>query len=296
MDRKRESSLYCLLPTGAAGEKVRGISHLFEHIMISKLHHDHNPLIASGHTTEDYVILSCKGITSREIINTLQQMKFKGEEVDRHKGVLIKEIERESVNDEEAFFRFLWQNTSYEKSPLGTVEDVAIITSGMLETMRLELLEKPLFFYSDAADLEISNGNGQSPPSMPVLNISWLRNKTFRDRSYDICYFNRSIEAYYLLTRILKDLNPDKHIQLSEKKDVSALILETGTRFPTSSNIDSLRENACREIGSDLSEIRSNIAERALNELESVYFYGKRWQRRIRQLFQTGDRQLLNLL
>lgn len=292
----KESFTACLLPKGAACEKVRGISHLFEHIMISKLIHGCNASTAAGHTTEDYIILFCNGITPEEIMETLFRMRFTGDEVARHKRILIKEIEMESTNDEEAFFRFVWLGSDYEKSPLGTVSDAASITPSMLEKTRLELLEKSLFFYGSETGVEIFNGNPQVPLHTPASTITWLRNKTFRERHYDICYVNRRVEAYYLLTRILKDLNPDKHIQLSEKKDMSAFILETGTRFPTGRNISPLREKALKQIESDLYGIRSNTDERALNELESIYFYGKRWQERIGELFKTTDRELSKLL
>ena len=224
------------------------------------------------------------------------RMKFTRDEVARHKGILIREIERESTNDEEAFFRFVWSGSDYQKSPLGIVEDVAAITPPMLETKKSEILKNSLFFYSQDAGLEIINEIGRLSRTTPLPNITWLRNKRFRNRRCNICYTDRRIEAFCLLTRVLKELNPGRQIQLSEKKNISALILETGTKFPTGRFMRPLRQNALKKIEVDISGIKSNIAERALNELESFYFYGKRWQERIGELFKTTELELLHLV
>ncbi len=292
---KEESPLACLLPTGSADEEIKGISHLFEHMLISELDRYGNGLKIRGHTTEDYVILFCMGLNPEGVMDVLQRMRFAAERIAYHKKILIDEIEQESANDEEAFFYFVWQGTEYEKSPLGTVEATAGITPDKMEELRQGVLKKPIYFYRSSAGLEIINGNGQMVPASPAPNITWRRNISFRERGYDICYFNQHIETFYLLTRVLKNLNPDKHIQLSEKKRMSALVLESGTTFPTARSIGPLRREALKDIDAHLLGIRANERERALNELESVYFYGRSWPERIKDLMATADRHLLEL-
>jgi hypothetical protein len=312
MNKEKDSLVVCLLPTGSANENINGISHLLEHLLIVKFLHTFKVKKPSGYTTEDYVIMFLPGIPLKKIMETLQGMSIGQRELESHKRILIKEIERESANEQEAFFRFVWHGTGsgYEKSPLGTVEDVHTITVDMLEELRREILKKQLFFYSNSTGLETLNASESEnmtdtrvdtlPSSFPGINVTWRRDKTYqvkgKTRCYNICYFNSHIEAFYLLQQILKALNPGKHIQLSEKKRMSALIIEAGVQFPTANNIEPLREQTLRELDLDLSEIKENFRERALNELESCYFYGKSWQERIRQLFQTTDRQLLSMV
>jgi len=302
----REFPVVCLLPTGSATETVKGISHLFEHFFIAKLLSRQNR--HTGYTTEDYVILFCLGIPSSKMAAELQRMTIEEEELEYHKRMLIKEIQRESVNEEEAFFRFVWQDTAfgYEKSPLGTVEEVNAISRDMLEAVRQEIMKKQLFFYSFPAGLETINLSSEVNINPNRIHgaepgrVTCRRNKIYQGNGaagcYSIFYFNRCIEAFYLLERILRELNPGKHIQLSEKKRMSALIVEADADFPTRRNIGFLREKALDTLNRDLDDIRANINERALNELESAYFHGKSWQQRITELNKITDRQLLKMV
>lgn len=296
----REFPVVCLLPAGSAEEKINGITHLFEHLFIAKLLGRQHP--AAGYTTEDYVLLFCSGISPPEIAALLQRMSIEEGEAEYHKGALIQEIQRESANEEEAFFRFVWQDMDpgYEKSPLGTVEEVGAVTREMLEAVRQGLMKKQLFFYSPFAGLErinpayeanINRHSGRGGQITRRENRTYQGNGT--TRRYSIYYFNGCIEVFYLLERILRQLNPGKHIQLSEKKRMSALIVEADADFPTGRNTGFLRRRALDALKRELEGISANINERALNELESAYFYGKSWEQRIVGLNKTTDRQLL---
>lgn len=291
-----ESYMFCLLPTGSADEKIRGISHLFEHVLISKIVGKYKPLRIKGLTTEDYVIIYVPGLTSGVIIGILKHMPFEKEEIDHHKQDLLREIKRESPKGEEAFFSFVWRNTAYEKSPLGTTAGIKTVTPGMLEELREEILRKHLFFYNPTTGLEIVNGHGYKQRPSQGIDTPRRRNTTFQGRCYDIFYFNDHIEPFYLLTGILKNLNPGKHIQLSEKKNMSALIFEKGTIFPGPRNIGSALKETRQQLHRDIAEIKANLSERALNELESYHFYGKPWQDRIVELDRTTERRLLDLV
>lgn len=218
-----------------------------------------------------------------------------------HKKELIEEIKIQSGKEKEAFFRFVWQGTGYEKSPLGTAAEVNTITPAVLDDLRHKILSRDTFFYSKTTGLEIRNGHEKEASLSPFLStIPWRRETTYHgcgsSRCCSICYFNNNIEVLYLLTRVLKNLNPAKYIQLSEKKMMSALILETGAKLPGKNNIRPLLEETGRQLHIEIIRIKKKTGLRALNELESVYFYGRRWQERIKKLLQTSELELLDLV
>lgn len=291
--RTDQSDTVCLLPTGSAQESDRGISHLFEHIFITTTHRSCPRARVKGHTTEDYVILFACHISPREMKRVLESMVLSVEEVEIEKKILVREIERERHKEEEFFFKFVWEGTQYEKSPLGEIQSVGAIGLDRLEDLRKRLQQ--LFFFTGDSGVDII------PPlpagGMPAGTLALHRKKSarFDDKEYDIYYFSGEVEAMYLLERILKPLNPRHHVQLSEKKIESALIVEKGARFPGRGEISSGREEALRQIDRELAAIRGNFEERALNELESVYFYHTPWSDRIDRLFQTTDNRLLAL-
>jgi hypothetical protein len=47
------------------------------------------------------------------------------------------------------------------------------------------------------------------------------------------------------------------------------------------------------EISGEFLDIKSNFNERAINELESVFFYGDRWKNRIESLLNTRNHEIL---
>lgn len=287
------------MPTGSAGEHIHGISHLLEHYFILQLREKYLHAKVTGHTTEDYIILFCTSLTPETIIQTMRAIRFDDALLEKRKLGLKHEIEIESSREEEYFFRFAWAGTPYEKSPLGTIEQVDIITVDTLDIFRRRLLLKNFFFYSPGSTVKILNPSTPKPlppDPVPPIPIAWHRDKTFQGKQYDICYFNRHIEEFYLLERMLKSLNPQMHIQLSEKKLMSALIMEQGTRFPTAQQVESLKPVVLSEIVREVSAIKSNLMESALNRLESMFFYNLPWSRRIQRIHQTSNGQLLELV
>ena len=305
-NQNNQVSLACLLPTGSASEEIAGISHLFEHILVTALQnhyrHAYPKHRVHAHTTEDYVILFCSHYTTENIVQTLKGMNFEEIEVEDQKKQLKDEIEREALNREEFFFRFVWESGEYEKSPLGAVAGINTITGAILDDFRRQLLCQNIFFYSrgngveivNLATMEIGPASGRLL-SFPVAQ-TWRKSKIFQGKAYDIYFFDRDIEAFYLLEWVLKELNPARHIQLSEKKWMSALILEKGTEFPSTENIGFLIETAFAGISRDLADIKANFREQAVNELESVYFYGRQWGERVARLFRTTGDNLLELV
>jgi hypothetical protein len=232
----------------------------------------------------------------------MREMSFSREEIISEKEILTREIKEKQRGEEELFFKFAWKDTDYEKSPLGEVDIIKVVTAAHLEDFKSRVLKGPLYFYTRGPGLEIRN-NPHEPTKpggtdIPEKNFNILRKRggRYNRKWYDIFYFNGHIEEMYVLERGLKLMNPGLHIQLSEKKRESALIVERGTRFPAGAGITSFREKALREIEKEVADIKENFAEQALNELESIYFYHKRWSERLERLFQTTDGRLLAMV
>jgi hypothetical protein len=57
-----------------------------------------------------------------------------------------------------------------------------------------------------------------------------------------------------------------------------------------------LKEKAFEGINRDLTDIKTNFREQAVNELENVYFYGQKWQGMVARLFNTTKNQLSELV
>lgn len=300
LDKKIDT--VCLVPGGSASETVKGISHLFEHIFIYKIHRAFRQAKISGHTTEDYVILFGTNLTPQDLMTFMREMSFTREETISEKEILIREIKGKRRSKEESFFKFAWKDTVYEKSPLGEKDMVNAVTTAHLEDFKSLVLKRPLYFYTRAFGLEIRNNPHETtkPGGTDNLekhfNILRKRGGRYKRKWYDIFYFDGQVEEMYVLERGLKLMNPGLHIQLSEKKRESALIVERGTRFPAEPDINSFREKALQEIKKEVAGIKENFSEQALNELESIYFYNKGWSERLARLFQTTDSQLLAMV
>ncbi|MEA3295821.1 MAG: hypothetical protein U9Q27_01595 [Patescibacteria group bacterium] len=98
------------------------------------------------------------------------------------------------------------------------------------------------------------------------------------------------------IEKIFRFKNPQKYIQLTEKREMSALIIEKGCIFPKDYEINPLKVNALVEIKKEIERIRNNFLERALNELESIYFYNKSWVERIDKLLHTSSGDIINIM
>ncbi len=287
-----------MIPSGSAEESIKGISHLFEHIAISKAYKSKGAVRITGHTTEDYIVLFSFNFFPEEFFALMNGMSFEAENTEQEKDVLIREIEREEHNEEEGFFKFVWSGTNYEKSPLGTIEAARGITPEILEEFRLKVVDMPLFFYKNHVEdgLEIINPEAFSCTPPEDFTIYQRFEGAFDDRNYRIFYFTGWVEQMFLLKYILDVKNPELRIHVSEKKKSSAFIVEEGVIWPSAEEIDELRTQACDAIKKDEEQIKSYFPERALNELESVFFYNKRWPLRIQSALGTPTSQLLKIL
>ncbi len=290
-----------MIPSGSADESIKGISHLYEHITIAKACKSKAAARVTGHTTEDYIVFFAMNVSPEEFVTLMDGMSFEPENTEEEKDILIREIEREQHNFEEGLFKFVWSDSNYEKSPLGTIEEAKGITPEILEDFRLKVMDMPLFFYRQNLEdgLDIVNPEAFTCECPDDFNIYQRREGVFDEVNYRIFYFTGWVEQMYLFSYILKVKNPedaDLRIHVSEKKKSTALIVKDDIIWPSADEIDSLRKKACKAIEKDVEQIKSNFPERALNELESVYFYDKRWLPRIQSALETKTAQLLQII
>lgn len=291
----------CLLPTGSACEPIHGISHLFEHILVTHLDSLDGHYILKAHTTEDYIFIA--GHTSKDqILQSIKSLELDQSTLLTHKEQIKEEICKCSNYLRENFFSTIWQGTSYQRTPLGSVETIESITISHIQDLIKTVLNNPIFFYTHLNEVE-TNFDSRLQPSFDE-SISMVLPKPFTlkkekingERSYYIYFFNNKLEEFYLIQHILKIANPGKHIHLSEKRKMSALVFEEPLRIPQSNDLKILKDKALQEMIAITDSIKSNFPERALNEMESIYFYDKSWESRINRLFHISPSELIELI
>jgi len=282
--------LASLIPFGSAREKFNGLSHLFEHFLIANFY---KIGIRAGFTTEDYIMFFFEKMYPGYFIGRLKKLGFNKEIIESEKEKIKEEIYEKKLDNEERFFKIIWQNTIYSKSPIGNVTDVNKISVKDLEKLRKEILKMPLYFFKRNGSVIIFNRSSNKKRKYMGLKITHRKHE-FKKRFYDVYYFNGESEKLFLLKNMLQSVNSKKHIQLSEKKKMSALIIERGSRFLNKSDFAKLRETAIREITKKSD--RMNFYEKAIKELESIYFYNKSWVERIDKLLHTSSDDIINIM
>ncbi|MBE0461276.1 MAG: hypothetical protein IBX60_06550 [Candidatus Aminicenantes bacterium] len=153
----------------------------------------------------------------------------------------------------------------------------------------------PLYFFKRNGSVIIFNRSSNKKRKYMGLKITHRKHE-FKKRFYDVYYFNGESEKLFLLKNMLQLVNSKKHIQLTEKREMSALIIEKGCIFPKDYEINPLKVNALVEMKKEIERIRNNFLERALNELESIYFYNKSWVERIDKLLHTSSDDIINIM
>jgi len=276
-----------LIPFGSAREKFNGLSHLFEHFLIANFY---KIGIRAGFTTEDYIMFFFEKMHPGYFISRLKKLGFNKEIIESEKERIKEEIYKKKLDNEERFFKIIWQNTIYSKSPIGNVADVNKISVKDLEKLRKEILKMPLYFFKRNGSVIIFRRSSNKKRKEIEIKITHRKHE-FKKRFYDVYYFNGESEKLFLLKNMLQLVNSNKHIQLSEKKKMSALIIERGSCFMNKSDFAKLRETAIREIATNLD--RMNFYEKAIKELESIYFYRETWSKRVNKIFKINDEDLL---
>lgn len=279
-----------LIPIGSSQEKIYGISHLFEHILISEIKN------TGGFTTEDYIFLYGNNINFEKFLDALMKIEMDKINLKRQKDIIKKEIERNKNARNEKFFKKTWEKTIYEKSPLGTVKSVEKINIKDLIYLKEEVLNLPLYFYNKRNKLNVINGKIINRKSNGKFCILFNKNFSYEDILYKVIYFKNEIEKMFVVEKILQLKNPERYIQISEKREMNAFIMEKNCLFPDLCEIISLREKVLKNLKKEIYQIRQNFLEIALNELESIYFYNIPWDERIDRLFHVSNNDILELI
>jgi hypothetical protein len=215
------------------------------------------------------------------------------------KMLIQEEVKGNNSNDSENFFRKVWKDTIYMASPLGDMASIERITREDMIRFKERILRDQIYCYDSYENVTIINNENSKMKNIYPQGFIYLGSTQiiFKKKSYEIFYFEGRPERLYLLERILKIKNPDKLTQLNEKKKRCALILESKSNFPENENeISNLMPGALSSIMEDVSSIKSNFSERAINELESAFFYGDRWKNRIDTLLSTQSHEILNII
>lgn len=286
-----------LIPIGAALEEIPGICHLFEHLLIRRLSKYVEDVV--GYTTEDYMIFICNELSPIGFVEQINRMVPTKEEILLEKMLIIEEIKSSNPIDSEVFFKKVWWDTGYANSPLGSLDGINKIDHKTLERFKKELLKNHIYCYDSCGEVtiindDISNVHNSNPREFTFLGSTEI---TFKKNNYENLYFKGEIDRLYLVERILKIKNPGKLIQLSEKRIRCALVLDSKTNFPANEQeTRGLMSVAVKGILKDIEDIKSVFNDRAINELESAFFYGERWENRVERLSKIQCHEILNLL
>jgi len=101
-----------LFPSGSSNDKINGISHLFEHFMIKKIH------AKFGFTTEDYFIIFTNNLSDFEMAESIKRMVFDNNELRKEKILLIKEIEKKKMIPGRFSLKIFGKNLNIQKALL----------------------------------------------------------------------------------------------------------------------------------------------------------------------------------
>lgn len=290
-----ESSLLILIPGGSAHENINGLSHLFEHLLIAELidlaPETNNKI--TGYTTEDYILILIYGMNHNQVLKAIKKMDPDIDRLAVEKEIIIDEIESHKTGESENFFRFAWKDTIYEKSPWGKTKEVKSLTREHIKQFKKQVLDKDIYFYPDREKIH----SLKKTTSAKKINVTYTnkKNQHHNGSRYDIFYFTHGIEQLFLLEIILEILYPKKHIQISEKKELCALIIEEGVHFPTYTLIRYLKEKALLKIKKEIINIKKDFFSRGINELESLYFYNQSWSYRQKILNNIDPEDLMKI-
>ncbi len=252
--------------------------------------------IIKGFTVEDYIFLYCQNTDAEKFIETIKNIKITASELSKLKLILKKEIQKKTNTENEKFFKRIWKKTIYEKSPRGDLKLIDKINIKDIMNLKYKVLKMPLYFYGGNNKVNILNGKINYKKNNNQFNVLYNRYIFHKNTHYNIIYFINEIEKIYIIEKILQQKNPTKHIQISEKRKMSALILEKNCVFPQISEINFLKEKALEKLKTEINQIKKNFCERALNELESVFFYNIHWVKRIKKLFNISENDIIRII
>ncbi|MBD3196379.1 MAG: hypothetical protein GF317_15075 [Candidatus Lokiarchaeota archaeon] len=277
-----------LFPRGSANEKKKGETHLFEHIICKKWKH------TLGFTREDYAFFALIGNSDEDsLIRNLKSLKVSKSELENIKDVVLNEILRNQSNEEELFWKEVWEKTDYEYSPLGTYNDIFTIDINDIERIKYSVLANPIYFYKKR--LIVKNKNKEKKE---LMNNDKIFKKDIKiNKKKFVCYFfSKCPEELFILKEIMNLMFSNKLIYISEKKHMSVVIIKTGVEFPTMAEIDRYYYKALEEVIRKIKLIKDDFISHVMNEFESQLFHDIIWELRVNFLLQTTKLKIRNFV
>ena len=267
------SDIY-LLPIGSAQENINGLAHLFEHLLVNHIR-DSLKRSLFGYTTEDYILIFCQGVDRGDFIKGLKSMKQVPGELLKEQNSVIREIEEKGAQPGEIFFREVWTGTRYEKSPQGTKESITDITFKDITDLKEYILENNIYSFSVTRGIYVSTSSSLISRQKEKLPA----NKSFRYResNYIVHFASDHIKQWQIIEKILQLKNPTFHIQLSQKKEMAALVLEKGCNIPYDSELNFYFDRAVSALLEDFRLLEKKKVQLGVAELRNIYFYNQKW-------------------
>lgn len=267
--------------------------HLFEHLLLHELNKLKTDSVPEAFTTEDYMFFWGEGISDKkEIFKRLKKMRFENEIVKKEMKIIKNEIKFKSDN----LFNSIWEGTMYEYHPMGTFEANIKNVRSHLDFIKNDMEMDNIFYFPiEAKKNNIFNQRNNRKYDGEFANI-WTKIINWDQELFYVYYFDISSDILFLIEEILSLFNKNELIQYSDKRYLSALIVEKNTIFPQSSQITNILECAKNELKLKINRIKRDFFSNALNELESIFFYERRWEDRINRCLSVNESEVEKIL
>jgi len=283
-----------LLPVSIREEVNRGLSHLFEHLLIRKI-----PFLIDGYTNEDYALLkSFRILTLQGFLKEMREMTINADDLLTEKGTVIAEIREKQTLTNEMFFTKVWTNTGYSRSPLGEIDSVESITLMMVEEYRSQLLEQGILaidYLNNLSQHGFESQNMESPH--PIKRNSLIR-FGFDGKKYISVVFSGDRDPLFLIEKLIHETFPRYSITHSEKRLASALVFEEELRskFADHELFQKRLKKVRQRFLKDAAKLQKNSLNFRLNQMESLFFYRKTWMDRLMRIKDMSDEEIFAVM
>jgi hypothetical protein len=272
-----------LIPYGSARENIPGLSHLFEHLFCKYL----SPS-AKGYTTEDYIFIISVDNTIDDYPCVLRNINISEECFSFEKEVIYQEIKQGSKRKND-IFKKLWRNTIYESNPIGSISGIEKISVIDIKRHVNKILCEPFYISrSGVIDeiyvviknrinrLEYVGGYKER-----ILNILCRDEIQLSHKAFKVVYFKNSEDIAHIMKIILERINRSKKIYFYERKQFSTFLYEKSCIWPGTDYMEENYKQITDDILNAYRNLNKSSIDKSLNELESIYYYNRKWKSRI---------------
>lgn len=264
------------------------LAHLFEHIIISEFDNG-----IGGLTTNDYIMLFCSKCSNEEVVETMESLKIEEVNIERNREKIRSEIIKSMKVRNEIFFRKVWDGTIYEKSPVGTESEINIISRKDLIGMQKKVIKGTIYIYNNYK-ISIFNKHVDKN-NYKIKKINIINKSTFK---HDKNYYKRIIfegesDIFNLICEMLSFFDPNRYVQLIEKKQLSTIILERDFIFPEYNELITLKTKCLKEIQRVNLLLDKSYFHKSMKELISFFYHNKIISDRIKYIFNIDDKEII---